>query len=133
MSDPDKELFAAIGPLLDAIGGDPVAPDEIMPGDIPIEWDGEVIGAIRLPPLSHALELLVARIETELGASLSDLDRVGKQKAVRMLDEQGAFLLRQVHRVHRGRDGSEPNHDLQLPECHQGVILDTWSTQVDFL
>ena len=48
----------------------------------------------RLPPLSHALELLVSRIETELGAPLADLDRVGKQVAIKMLDEQGAFLLR---------------------------------------
>ncbi|MDJ0954093.1 MAG: helix-turn-helix domain-containing protein [Acidimicrobiia bacterium] len=89
-----KELFAAMEPLLDAIGGDPVGADEIQAGDIPIEWEGEVIGAIRLPPLSHALELLVSRIESELGATLADLDRVGKQRAVRMLDEQGAFLLR---------------------------------------
>ena len=94
MVETEKELFAAINPLLDAIGGDPVAKEEIEPGDIPIEWEGETVGAIRLPPLSHALELLVSRIETELGAPLADLDRVGKQKAVRLLDEQGAFLLR---------------------------------------
>lgn len=94
MSDPGKEIFAAMGQLLDAIGGDPVTAEEVMPGDIPIEWDGRVVGAVRLPPLSHALELLVARIEGELGASLADLDRVEKQIAVRMLDEQGAFLLR---------------------------------------
>ena len=92
--DDAKELFSAMEPLLDAIGGDPVVPDEIAAGDIPIAWEGEVVGAIRLPPLSHALELLVSRIETELGATLADLDRVGKQRAVRMLDEQGAFLLR---------------------------------------
>ncbi len=94
MTDPAKEVFAAIAPLLDAIGGDAVASDELAAGDIPIEWDGEIVGAVRLPPLSHALELLVSRIETELGAPLADLDRVGKQVAVRMLDEQGAFLLR---------------------------------------
>ena len=94
MADPDKEIFAAMGPLLDAIGGDPVAPDEMVSGDIPIEWDGEIVGGVRLPPLSHALELLVSRIEGELGAPLADLDRVGKQMAVRLLDEQGAFLLR---------------------------------------
>ncbi|MDJ0664960.1 MAG: helix-turn-helix domain-containing protein [Acidimicrobiia bacterium] len=94
MADPAKELFASIGPLLDAIGGDPVHPDEMVSGDIPIEWEGELIGAVRLPPLSHALQLLVARIETEMGAPLADLDRVGKQMAVRLLDEQGAFQLR---------------------------------------
>ena len=92
--DTTKELFAAMAPLLDAIGGDAIASDEIEPGDITIEWEGEVVGAIRLPPLSHALELLVARIESELGAPLADLDRVGKQVAVRRLEEQGAFLLR---------------------------------------
>ena len=94
MDDPAKNLFAALNPLLDAIGGDPIDPDEMVAGDIPIEWDGDIVGAVRLPPLSHALELLVSRIEAELGDSLADLDRVGKQKAVRMLDEQGAFLLR---------------------------------------
>ena len=89
-----KALFAALEPLLDAIGGDPVLTDEIEPGDISIEWEGKVVGAVRLPPLSHALDLLVARIEAELDAPLSELDRVGKQVALRRLDEQGAFLLR---------------------------------------
>ncbi len=94
MSDFSNDLFKAIGPLLDAIGGDAIEVEDIEVGDVPVEWQGEVIGAVRLPPLSHALELLVSRIETEMGASLSKLDRVGKQVAVRMLDEQGAFLLR---------------------------------------
>jgi hypothetical protein len=94
MDDAPKLLFAALQPLLDAIGGDPVDLSEVESGDIPINWDGELIGAIRLPPLSHALELLVSRIELEMGAPLAELDRVAKQVAVRMLDEQGAFLLR---------------------------------------
>ena len=94
MTDFREEVFVALSPLLEAIGGDAVMVDAIEPGDIPIEWEGNVVGAVRLPPLSHALELLVSRIEAELGAPLSDLDRVGKQVAVRMLDEQGAFLLR---------------------------------------
>ena len=94
MTDSGKDVFVAMTPLLAAIGGDAVAVDEIETGDIAIKWEGDVVGAIRLPPLSHALELLVSRIETELGGPLSELDRVGKQVAVRMLDEQGAFLLR---------------------------------------
>jgi hypothetical protein len=89
-----QDVLKAIEPLLEAIGGDPIAPGDLEAGDIPIEWEGQTVGGVRLPPLSHALELLVARIETELGAPLSDLDRVEKQIAVRMLDEQGAFLLR---------------------------------------
>jgi hypothetical protein len=94
MNEQGKQLIEALGPLLEAIGGDPVEPDEMQSGDIPVEWRGDLIAGIRLPPLSHALELLVSRIELELGARLADLDRVDKQIAVRMLDEQGAFLLR---------------------------------------
>lgn len=94
MDDTNKKIFEALQPLLDAIGGDAIDATSIEIGDIPIEWDGATIGAVRLPPLSHALELLVSRIETELGAQLADLDRVGKQVAIKMLDEQGAFLLR---------------------------------------
>lgn len=94
MSDITADLFKAIGPLLEAIGGDTVEVHELESGDIPIEWEGVVIGGVRLPPLSQALVHLVARIEAELGAPLGDLDRVGKQIAVRALDEQGAFQLR---------------------------------------
>ncbi len=94
MNDPDHSLFKALGPLLDAIGGDAIEAEAIESGDIPLEWEGTVVGAVRLPPLSHALELLVSRIEMELGAKLADLNRVDKQIAVRLLEEQGAFLLR---------------------------------------
>ena len=94
MTDTRETLITAITPLLAAIGGDAVEAAAAESGDIPLEWDGELVGAIRLPPLSHALELLVSRIESELGAPLAQLDRVSKQVAVRMLDEQGAFLLR---------------------------------------
>lgn len=44
--------------------------------------------------LHDALARIVAAIEIELGASLDDLDRTGKQAAVRRLDESGAFLLK---------------------------------------
>ena len=46
--------------------------------------------------LAGALARLVGRVEDELGASLPDLDRAGKQAAVRLLDERGAFLLRRA-------------------------------------
>jgi hypothetical protein len=94
MADITHDFFKALAPLLEAIGGVAIETAAMENGDIPIEWKGEPVGAIRLPPLSHALDLLVARIEAELGAPFSQLDRVGKQIAVRMLDEQGAFQLR---------------------------------------
>ncbi len=94
MTDVAKELLAAIAPLLDAIGGETVETGDITQGDIPIEWRGEVVGGVRLAPLSDSLDILIARIENELGSPLAQLDRVGKQIAIRRLDEQGAFLLR---------------------------------------
>ena len=94
MSDTGDELFAAIDPLLAAIGGEPIQPESIENGDIPLEWRGEVVGGVRLAPISDSLDILISRIETELGAPLNELDRVGKQVALRRLDEQGAFLLR---------------------------------------
>jgi uncharacterized protein YqgV (UPF0045/DUF77 family) len=44
--------------------------------------------------LNDALARLIADVERELGAELGDLDRPGKQRAVRLLRERGAFGLR---------------------------------------
>lgn len=51
---------------------------------------------MRLPPLHGALERLVAAVESELGGRLPDLARNDKQRAVRLLDERGAFILRRA-------------------------------------
>lgn len=40
------------------------------------------------------LEAIIRDVESELGSALADLDRPGKQRAVRLLDERGAFQLR---------------------------------------
>ncbi|GAB3156863.1 helix-turn-helix domain-containing protein [Amycolatopsis sp. NPDC004378] len=44
--------------------------------------------------LNDALARLIADVERELGADLGELDRPGKQRAVRLLRERGAFGLR---------------------------------------
>jgi predicted transcriptional regulator YheO len=44
--------------------------------------------------LNDALARLIADVERELGAELGALDRPGKQRAVRLLRERGAFGLR---------------------------------------
>jgi uncharacterized protein YqgV (UPF0045/DUF77 family) len=44
--------------------------------------------------LNDALARLIADVERELGAELGELDRPGKQRAVRLLRERGAFGLR---------------------------------------
>ncbi|GAA1240435.1 helix-turn-helix domain-containing protein [Prauserella halophila] len=51
-----------------------------------VEPDGSETGSV--------LDSMVRLVEAELGTRLSDLDRSGKQRAVRLLDERGAFQLR---------------------------------------
>ena len=87
-------VFTAFEPLLAIVGGEVIDPGDIATGDIPIEWEGTTIGGIRLGSLTDALDRMVGHIEAELGAPLSGLGRTEKQDAIRMLDEQGAFLLR---------------------------------------
>lgn len=56
--------------------------------------------AAEKPPAAPAVELtdalarLIADVEREMGAKLGELDRAGKQRAVRVLRERGAFGLR---------------------------------------
>ncbi|WP_236794073.1 helix-turn-helix domain-containing protein [Amycolatopsis sp. GM8] len=46
------------------------------------------------PP--HTLERLIVEVEAQLGGSLLDLDRTEKQRAVRLLEERGAFAMRKA-------------------------------------
>ena len=89
-------LLRAIKPLLDATGGTLLAPHDIRPGDVPIEWEGETIAAVRLGALHGALDRLIDSVERELGGRLPELSREGKQRAIRLLDERGAFTLRRA-------------------------------------
>ena len=94
MSPNGHPVIAATRPAIEATGATIVAPEEAGPLDVPIEWEGEVVAYARVGSLADALNNLVSRIEEELGAPLPELDRTGKQVAVRLLDERGAFLLR---------------------------------------
>ncbi len=51
-------------------------------------------GSAHLGDLHDALGHSIRVVEQELGASLSELDRAGKQAAVRLLHDRGAFLFR---------------------------------------
>jgi uncharacterized protein YqgV (UPF0045/DUF77 family) len=42
------------------------------------------------------LERLIEEVEAQLGGKLAELDRTGKQRAVRMLEERGAFAMRKA-------------------------------------
>jgi hypothetical protein len=109
-------LAAALGPLLDRVGGRIVGPAEAGPDDVAILWDGKPEVFVRLgqqpsgpdapaatsaatstqpsADLSDGLARLIADVEAELGGSLSSLGRPEKQRAVRLLEERGAFEMR---------------------------------------
>jgi hypothetical protein len=94
VSPSDPPVVEAVRPAIEATGATLVTRDDAEALDVPIVWDGEVVAYARVGSLADALANLVGRIEEELGAPLPDLDRTGKQIAVRLLDERGAFLLR---------------------------------------
>ena len=48
----------------------------------------------RKPGIHDALERLLLRVEVEMGAGLEELSREDKQRAVKVLEERGAFNLR---------------------------------------
>jgi hypothetical protein len=89
-------LVVAVRPVVDAVGATLVPAEEREASDVPLMWEGAVIAAVRMPPLHGALDRLIDVVETELGGRLPDLGREEKQRAVRMLDERGAFTLRRA-------------------------------------
>lgn len=96
MSQPEHPLLRAIAPILNAVGATVVPTTEMGASDIPLSWDGQVVGAVRMPALHGALDRLIESVEKELGGSLKELSRNDKQRAIRLLDERGAFILRRA-------------------------------------
>ena len=88
----------------------------VRAGDIPLEWDGEVVGGLRLPGMQGTLERMMAAVEHELGVALAD--DVARAQAARGADARrpGRVRAAAIGRERRRRDGREPLHDLQLPE-----------------
>jgi len=93
---PRHPVVLAVRPVVEALGATMIAVEDSEPGDLPLRWDGEVIAAVRMPPLHGALDRLIDGVERELGGPLPSLSRDDKQRAVRMLDERGAFILRRA-------------------------------------
>jgi hypothetical protein len=96
MSAEPHPLLRAVKPVVDAVGATLVTPAEQEPADVPLMWEGEVIAAVRMPPLHGALDRLIDSVEAELGGPLPSLSREHKQLAVRLLDQRGAFILRRA-------------------------------------
>jgi hypothetical protein len=93
-------FLRALEPVADALGAELVDPSRVRAGDIPLEWEGELVGGLRMPGMQGSLERMMGAVEQELGASFAEMSREHKQLAVRMLDDRGAFALRRsVERV----------------------------------
>ena len=91
-----RDLLAAIRPVTEALGARILPVAEAEAADIPLEWDGRTVAVVRLPPLHGALDRLIEQVESELGGTLPLLPRADKQRAIRLLDERGAFILRRA-------------------------------------
>jgi hypothetical protein len=87
-------FLVALKPVAEHLGAVIVPPRRLRDSDIPLEWEGQLVGGLRLPDLQVALPRLIEQVERELGGSLATLSRTDKQAAVRMLEERGAFSLR---------------------------------------
>lgn len=85
---------AAVKPLVDAMGGEMIAPGEAKGDDVVLAWEGEDVLAVRLPHLSDSLDHILAELERRHGMPLARLDRRTKQSVVRILETRGAFSVR---------------------------------------
>lgn len=91
---PGHPFVVAVKPLVDAMGGAMVPPDEARGDDVVLAWEGEDVIAVRLPHLSDSLDHILAELERRHGVPLSELDRRTKQSVVRVLETRGAFSVR---------------------------------------
>ncbi len=95
-------LLVALEPVLRRAHAVLVAPDSVTASDVPLVWEGTTIAGVRFPdhpaeaPVEAVGDLrrLLEDLATELGAPLRDLPRPQKQRAVRLLEERGAFTYR---------------------------------------
>ena len=68
-------LLTAVQPILDAVGAQLISVDDARISDMALEWEGEIIAAVRLPKLYGALDRLIEQVEKELATSYLHLKR----------------------------------------------------------
>ncbi|MEU5901660.1 MULTISPECIES: helix-turn-helix domain-containing protein [Streptomyces] len=90
----DDPFVTAVKPLVDAMGGEMMPPDQAGTDDVVLAWEGEDVVAVRLPQLADSLDHILLALERKRGRPLSELDRKAKQEVVRILEARGAFSVR---------------------------------------
>jgi hypothetical protein len=90
----EESFIAGVKPLVDAMGGELLPPDEAGADDVVLSWAGADVVAVRLPQLADSLDHILAAMERKRGRPLADLDRRAKQEVVRTLEARGAFSVR---------------------------------------
>jgi DNA-binding CsgD family transcriptional regulator len=89
-------LLDALRPVAAACGARLVPVSRMRAGDVPLRWEGELIGGFRLPDLNGALDRMIEQVEAEVGRPLAELTREEKQQVVMLLEERGAFTVRRA-------------------------------------
>lgn len=89
-----EAFITAVKPLVDAMGGELLAPGDGGLDDVVLNWQGSDVAAVRLPQLADSLDHILAAMERAKGRPLADLDRREKQEVVRVLEGRGAFSVR---------------------------------------
>ncbi|CAM5705480.1 Transcriptional regulator OS=Streptomyces alboniger OX=132473 GN=CP975_29050 PE=4 SV=1 [Streptomyces alboniger] len=90
----DDPFVTAVKPLVDAMGGAMLPPDQAGADDVVLAWEGEDVVAVRLPQLADSLDHILLALERKRGRPLAELDRKAKQEVVRILEARGAFAVR---------------------------------------
>lgn len=90
------EIVAMLQPLVNALGCSIIHRDDMEASDIPIALSGEIVVGVRPPALHGALDRLIEAVESEIGCRLAQMNREQKQRAIRILDGRGAFILRRA-------------------------------------
>ena len=109
MDDSAGQFLEAVRPLVERIGASLVDPTEIAADDVPLVWSGALVAGVRFivrrthdpdrlagvgDDASGGLALILDDVQGEFGTPLTDLPRPEKQRAVRRLEESGAFAHR---------------------------------------
>lgn len=109
MDDSAGQFLEAVRPLVERIGASLVDPAEIAADDVPLVWGGALVAGVRFivrsthdpdrpagvgDDASRGLALILDDVQGEFGTPLTDLLRPEKQRAVRRLEESGAFAYR---------------------------------------